>query len=143
MADESLFERFYGMLAKLAAKRFVETEADKKAIAPNQHIQKVEVFFSDFSSQWFSIHVDQTVKSFRQTIANTIDRGESPSDFKKSSFFLYYLADENGTKKFCLIGDQLNGTTLKDISSHSKIYYLSKIRVRCCFFLPFSFLSNA
>ena len=139
-----MFEKFYWMIAKITAERFVNKE--KSAIMAQALIKtkesgempahsestsiSVEIFFSDGCSQWFITEQSNTVKSLQDDVAKDIQRGQTLCDLAYARLYESCINPVSGERQFNTLEDTWTVSTVlaraKYASCH-RLYFLGKV----------------
>ena len=144
--DGALFEKFNWLMAKLITKRLILNDNELSHLSSalsstsirrssarkitTDKLTCVKIYFSDETSQWFDCEKEQTVKSFRDSLEQRIDRGIALSDLAYARLYESCLNPVTSERQFNVLEDTWFMSTVltraKYASKH-RIYFLAQV----------------
>ena len=129
------------MIAKITAERlvrrtnsFLDSPGTVVSLFSNKQPETlpIEIYFSDGTSQWFECNISQTIKSLRDHISNTIERGQTLCDVAYSRLYESCINPISNERQFSVMEDTWTVdaifTRAKYASRHA-IYFLLEVCV--------------
>lgn len=134
--EPNLFERFYFMIAKFTAERLVKktnhlAASFSSCLFPvptvSSDVVPLEIYFSDGTSQWFDCDTTKTIKSLRDQINNTIERGQNLSDVAYARLYESCMNPISNERQFSVLEDTWTAeaiVTRAKYASRHFVYFL-------------------